>query len=378
MIEISYEAIKFWFCIFLIVVTSIQILFYLFFYIRICCVKRKETKTTSEEPVSVIICARNEEENLKQFLPLILEQKYPKYEVIVVNDSSEDDSEYVLKDFLEKYPHLRVSTIKKDEKFSHGKKLAITVGIKAAKYDKMLFIDADCYPQSDQWIRLMQQEFCDKHEIVLGYGGYIRKPGFLDKLIRYDTYSIAVNYLSFAHAGLPYMGVGRNLAYTKNVYDHSSKFSTHYHIKSGDDDLFVSEVGNRNNTSICLNPNSFTRSEQVSSFRNWKFQKRRHLTTSPRYKFIHKLLLCLEPFTREMFYLCTIIWCILQLEMMFLPIVILIASRMFIFLLLSILNARRLQEKNIWPYAILFDIFLPIEIAYLHILNKVKPLKSIW
>ncbi len=377
MIEISYSDIEFWFCITFIVVTGIQILFYLLFYLRISIVKRKPLETIPEEPVSVIICAKNEEENLKKFLPIILNQKYSKYEVIVVNDCSEDDSEFVLNDFLAKYPNkLKVSTIKIDNKFSHGKKLAITIGIKAAQYEKMLFIDADCYPQSEQWIHLMTQEFRNKTEIVLGYGGYIPKPGFLDKLVRYDTYSIAVNYMSFAHAGLPYMGVGRNLAYTKNIYEQSSKFSTHYHIKSGDDDLFVSEVGNRENTSIVLFPDCFTRSEQISSFRNWKFQKMRHLTTAPHYKFLYKFLLFLEPFTREMFYLCTILYCITMPNMLFLPIGILFVCRMLLFLLLSILNTHRLQEKDLWIYSILFDIYLPIQIGLLHLRNKIHPLKK--
>ena len=359
------------------VMAGIQIVFYLFFYLRICLVKRKPLQPIQEEPVSVIVCAKNEEENLRKFLPLILNQKYSTYEVIVVNDCSEDDSEFVLNDFVEKYPDkLRVSTIKKDRKFTHGKKLAITIGIKAAKYDKMLFIDADCKPQSDQWIRCMQQQFRNKTEIVLGYGGYTPKPGMLDKLVRYDTYSIAVNYLSFAHAGLPYMGVGRNLAYTKNIYNESSKFTNHYHLSSGDDDLFVSEVGRKDNTSIILSPESFTRSEQISSFRNWKFQKMRHLTTSPHYKFIYKFLLLIEPFSRELFYICAIIFGFTLPETFQLPIIILFGSRMFLFLLLSILNSHRLQEKDLWIYALPFDIYLPIQIGLLHLRNKIHPLKK--
>ncbi|MCQ2959394.1 MAG: glycosyltransferase [Bacteroidales bacterium] len=380
MIEISYSTIEFWFCVIFIIVTGIQILFYLFFYLRIAFVKKKEAPKIQEEPVSVIICAKNEEENLRKFLPLILEQKYSTYEVIVVNDSSEDDSEYVLNDFLEKYPNkLRVSTIKKDPIFSHGKKLAISIGIKAAKYNKMLFTDADCYPQSELWIHQMAQQFRDKKEIILGYGGFIPKPGFLDKLVRYDTYSIAVNYMAFAHAGIPYMGVGRNLGYTKNIYDQSSKFTSHYHIKSGDDDLFVSEVGNHDNTEIILSPESFTRSEQVSSFKRWKYQKMRHLTTSPNYKFIHKLLLCVEPFSREMFYLCTIIYCIFRPETLYMAIGILFACRMLLFLLTSILNTRRLQEKDLWIYSLFFDIYIPIQIALLHAKNKFQPRnKNLW
>lgn len=378
MIEISYSAIEFWFCTFFIVVASIQILYYIFFYFRVCFIKRKKLPAVPTVPVSVIVCAKNEEENLRNFLPLVLEQDYPDFEVIVVNDSSEDDSEYVLNDLLAKYKNLRVSTIKKDERFSHGKKLAITVGIKAAKNDVMLFVDADCRPCSSRWLYLMQQQFRDKKELVLGYGAYAPKKGFLDKLVRYDTYSIAVNYMSFAHAGIPYMGVGRNMGYTKNVYNQSSKFSAHYHIMSGDDDLFVSEVGNRSNTTMILDRDSFTMSEQVSSFRNWKFQKRRHLTTSPSYGFFVKCLLGLEPFSREMFYLCTLLFCIFLPTTMRMPILILLGVRMFLFFLISFLNLRRFKEKGLWLFTLLFDIYMPIQIGLLHIQNIIHPFKRQW
>ncbi len=378
MIEISYSSISLGFCTIFIVAASIQIIYYLFFYLRISLIKRKPVPHISEEPVSIIICAKDEEENLRKFLPRILEQKYPNYEVIVVNDCSEDDSEFVLNDFLTKYPHLHVTTIKKDERFSHGKKLAIAIGIKAAHYEKMLFIDADCYPESDRWIYTMQQQFQNKTEIVLGYGGYIPEKGFLDKLIRYDTVSVAVNYMAFAHAGLPYMGVGRNLAYTKNIYNKSSKFSKHYYIKSGDDDLFVSEVGNRENTAVTLNPESFTRSTQVSSFLTWKYQKRRHLTTSPNYKFTHKLLLGLEPLSREIFYLCTILYCIFLPKPLMIPIIILFSCRMILFFLTTILNIRRFKESDLWEFALLFDIYMPIQIGLLHIQNRLHPFRNRW
>lgn len=378
MIEISYSTIEFCFCTFFIIVASIQILFYVFFYSRISIIKRKPLEKVPEDAISVIICAKNEEDNLREFLPLILEQNYPKYEVIVVNDCSEDNSEYLLNEFLAKYPHLHVSTIKKDEKFSHGKKLAISIGIKAAKYDKLLFTDADCKPNSNRWIYSMQQQFRDKAELVLGYGAYAPQKGFLDKIIRYDTFSIAVNYMSFAHAGIPYMGVGRNMAYTKNMYNQSSKFSNHYQIPSGDDDLFVSEVGNRHNTTVVLDPDSFTSSKQVSSFKNWKYQKCRHLTTSPKYKFIHKLLLGLEPFSREMFYVCLILFCIFLPKTMHIAIWTLIGIRFFLFFLITTLNLKRLKEKGLWFYALLFDIYLPIQIGLFHIQNKRRPIKQIW
>jgi len=169
-------------------------------------------------PVSVVICARNEAENLEKYLPMILEQDYPDFEVIVVNDCSDDETEDVLKKLKEKYPHLRTTFLKEQEKFWHGKKLALTVGIKAARNEWLLLTDADCAPSSNEWIKIMASHFSDDKAIVLGYGGYLEYPGLLNRLIRYEAAFVALQYFSYALCRMPYMGVGRNLAYRKSLF----------------------------------------------------------------------------------------------------------------------------------------------------------------
>ena len=227
--------------------------YYLGIYFRFIFYKKKAfCCTCAQEPVSVIICARNEADNLDNYLPVILSQDYPDYEVIVVNDCSTDNSDIILKKYLEQYPQLRISTIKEDKKFSHGKKLAVTIGIKAAKYDRLLFTDGDCKPESNQWLSLMAANFSADTSIVLGYGGYFPQPGLLNKYIRYDTLMIALQYFSFALCKIPYMGVGRNLAYKRSLFYAGKGFSTHFHLASGDDDLFVNENATKTNTAIEL------------------------------------------------------------------------------------------------------------------------------
>ncbi len=258
---------KQWFIVFVIFVVSIliQLLYYLVIYLRFILYKPKNISRSSE-PVSVIICARNEAENLEQYLPVILTQDYPDYEVILVDDCSTDDTDMVMKRYLAKYPRLRTSVIKEDKKFSHGKKLAVTIGIKAAKYDRLLFIDADCKPESNQWLKLMTEQFSDKISIVLGYGGYFPIPGILNKYIRYDTMMIALQYFSFALCRIPYMGVGRNLAYKRSLFQKGKGFASHFHLASGDDDLFVNENATKSNTAIVCSQESHTRSAPKQSF----------------------------------------------------------------------------------------------------------------
>ncbi|MFP4555498.1 MAG: glycosyltransferase [Bacteroidales bacterium] len=327
-------------------------------------------------PVSIVICARNEEENLSNFLPHVLEQDYPDYEVVVVNDCSHDDTDMVLKRFLQKYKHLKVTTIKKDDKFIHGKKLALTIGIKAAKYDWLLLTDADCKPQGSEWLASMAQEFHSPNEVVLGYGGYIQENGFLNKLIRFDAFFIAVQYLSFALIGKPYMGVGRNLAYKKELFFKNKGFASHASLTSGDDDLFIHQVAKKSNTSVIYNKEAQTRSKAQRTFSGWLMQKKRHLTTSPHYKKGVKFLLGLEPLSRIIFWISGIILIGIQ----FYPYIIggLILFRLIIMSVILKIAMNRLNERKIFLLSLLYDLFSPIFYSMLMVANRFKKTKKRW
>lgn len=252
--------------------------------------------------VSVIICAKNEEENLKKNLPVILNQLYPSYEVIVVNDASYDNTEEVLAEMKLKYPHLRSTYVPDKAKFIDSKKFAVTLGIKAAKNDILLFTDADCVPQSKDWLANMVRNFDDKTEIVLGYGAYKHRCGVLNWLQVFDTMFIAIQYLNYSLAGKTYMGVGRNMAYRKSMFLNSKGFTAHLNLQSGDDDLFINEVATKTNTKIEIQPENQTISEPKETFKMWCRQKERHLSTGSHYKSSTKWLLGTELAFRVLFY----------------------------------------------------------------------------
>lgn len=379
MIEIRYSEIEFIVAIILIVATSIQILYYLGIYSLLAFFKSKQSQSQSiNPPVSVIICAKNEEENLRKFLPLILEQQYHTFEVILVNDCSEDDTESYITNLQNKYTNLKYTFIKDDPKFKHGKKLAVTIGIKAAQYNHFVFIDADCYPQTNEWLQCICLNFDENTQLVLGYGAYEPKPGFLDKLVRYDTFFIALNYLSFARLGLPYMGVGRNMAYSRSAYEKSSKFTKHYHILSGDDDLFVCEVGRKQNTRIELSGKGFTRSKQVENFAEWCSQKRRHLTTATSYRFIHQFLLALEPLSRLTMFAFMFLYLSLLSSIFLYVVISLLVVRFLSQLIIHNLTMNRLHESKLLVYSPIFDVLLPFVISILMIQNKLNRRKRRW
>jgi len=284
--------------------TFILLLYYYLIFSRVAFKKSTPSNTRLEKPpVSVVICARNEYENLKNFLPEILTQEYPNFEVILVNDFSEDDSFFLLKSFQEKYPNFKVINLRENINFFSGKKLALALGIKSAQNEIVLLTDADCRPIGKRWIESMTGYFDNNTNIVLGYGGYEKWPGVLNCLIRFDTITIAMQYMGFAMAGMPYMGVGRNLAYKRSFFFKSGGFASHYKIPSGDDDLFVNGVAKGSQTKVALNMNSFTFSKPKLTFSEWFRQKKRHLSTSSHYKFSHKIILGLYGLSQLCFYL---------------------------------------------------------------------------
>ncbi len=239
--------------------------------------------------VSVIICARNEADNLKKNLRHFLNQSYRFFEVIVVNDNSTDNTADVVLDSMAKWPNLRLVNLVQDT--PPGKKAALAKGIEAAQGNYLLLSDADCRPGTDGWIAVMLAKTNTIFQISLGFSPYDRQKGLLNLFIRYETAYSAVQYMSLAMWGMPYMGVGRNLMYTRAVFEQAGGFEQHRHIASGDDDLLVNAVAAAENTTVVLDPGTFVYSTPEKSWRGYYNQKKRHISTGRSYKPLHQLVL---------------------------------------------------------------------------------------
>ena len=285
-----------------VVVTGIQIAYLCSFLPFIF--HRSTTGRSCSLPVSVIVCAKNEAENLLRLIPLLLDQQYKTFELLLINDASTDHTLEVLRDFEKKDQRINIVDVKSNEAFWGSKKYALTLGIKAARYNHLLLTDADCQPGSSLWIAEMSSYFSDRTSIVLGYGKYQSKPYTLVNLfVRYETLITAIQFFSYAKLGSPYMAVGRNIAYTKELFFNVKGFASHLHIRSGDDDLFIQDAANQHNTAICIDPKGFTISQAPENFKQWFRQKRRHISTAPHYAFKHQFLLGLFVFSKLLFWL---------------------------------------------------------------------------
>ena len=294
-----HNIVFFCFCL----ISFVQVFYYLFFFLRLTFYKPKSKQVSQTHPISVVVCARDEAGNLAMNLPGILVQHYHStHEVIVVNDNSFDDSKYVLEAFKKNFKQLQIVELKQEAKMIPGKKFPLSVGIKTAKHEILLLTDADCVPASELWIEKMQSMYDDETEIVLGYAPFHHSKSMLNKIVRWECYHSALQYFSYALAGMPYMGVGRNLSYRKKLFLQTKGFSSHNHISGGDDDLFINMVANKKNTKLMLDPDSFMLSKPATTWKQWKRQKNRHYSTGKYYQFKHQFLLGLYSFSHFLYY----------------------------------------------------------------------------
>lgn len=358
--EIQYPVLSADFILLLIFLsaTAVQLLFWGLFFrwpARLSApIPEAELSENTPPFVSVIICARNEAENLQKNLHHFLNQKYRSFEVVVVNDNSTDCTRNVVLDRLAKWSNLRLVEIAQDT--PPGKKAALTKGIEAARGNSILLSDADCRPSTDRWIATMQGAL-DANTILqigLGFSPYDRQKGFLNLFIRYETAYAAAQYFSSALRGMPYMGVGRNLIYNRSLFERAAGFRRHEHIASGDDDLFVNATATRENTTVILDEKSFVYSLPEKNWSDYYRQKKRHLSTARSYRLLHKALLGALSASHFLHYATAV--CML-IAGYFVPLVVASAVLRWALMLLRWNRIlRRLHQQDLHPWIILLDV----------------------
>jgi cellulose synthase/poly-beta-1,6-N-acetylglucosamine synthase-like glycosyltransferase len=357
-------------------VTLIQLFYYLHYFKRVAYHIPQEWDQSQEHPVSVVICARDEAANLADNLPGVLVQNYhTTHEVVLVNDNSQDETRYLLEGLHKQFRHLNVVELKQEAILIPGKKFPLSMGIKSARHEVVLLTDADCIPASEHWIYKMQQPFRDSIEIVLSYGAYHKTKSLLNKIIRFDAFHGALQYLSYALAGNPYMGVGRNLAYKKQLFYRHKGFSSHNHVPGGDDDLFINMAATKDNVTVVIDEDAYTLSKPQTSFGRWYKQKTRHYSTAKFYKGSHRFLLGLYSATQFLFWPLFVLALILGQWPVW-PIALgLLLLRLITQAVIFYRSMAKLNERDLFPLFLFFDIFQIFQyiIFFPALLRKPKP-----
>lgn len=338
------------------VISFIQLLYYWGFFSRLAFFREKPKVINQQHPVSVVICARDEAGNLARNLPGVLFQKYPStHEILVVNHNSQDDTRYLLEEFRKTFKGLEIVNLEQEAKGIPGKKYPLSMGIREANHEVLLLTDADCVPASEHWLFKMQDAYEPGVDIVLGYGAYHKRPGLLNRLIRFETFHTAQQYLSYALAGMPYMGVGRNLSYKRELFLKNKGFSSINHLPGGDDDLFINKVATASNVKVVLDPEAFTLSEAEKTFGNWYRQKTRHYTTGKYYRPIFRFLLGLYTISQFLYYPLFL----LSLSVYNWQLTLAVFGLRFISqALINYRSMNKLGEKDLWAWWWLYDIWM--------------------
>ncbi len=361
----------------LLLSVCILLFYYFYYFLKLGTYKITANNNIEKLPVTVIIAARNEYTNLEKNLKSVLEQDYPNFEVIVVNDCSWDESQKLLEYYQEVYPHLRICELKEQEKYPTGKKFALTIGIKAAQNEHLIFTDADCKPASNQWLTLMASRYNAEKQIVLGFSPYTLQNGFINLIARFESAMTALFYFSAAIHKNAFMGVGRNLSYTRELFFKQKGFAWHQHIISGDDDLFVNRAATPTNVAIQIDPASFVYTESKKNFTDWMRQKTRHNATGKFYKATHKTFLGMFYAASLLFYVSIIALLILDLHFWQLV----LGVYFFKLLCQSIVYYfafKKLKYQNLTWFIILLDFLFVIYIYVFGIIGLFTKQRKIW
>lgn len=348
-----------------------QILYYVIVYNRVAFYKNKpidDDKITTNG-ISVIIIAQNDELNLQENLLQILEQEYPLFEVIVINENSNDDSEFVLHILTENYKNLKIINLQENINKFITRKFSLDIGIKSAKYDTIVITEPKCCPSSFSWLSHINEQMQNKKKkIAIGFCGIKPSKGFLNQFVQYDSVTNAMNCFSFALIGNPYTGVNENIAYSKDFFFRNGGLISQYRTHTGSNDIFVNRYANKSNTSVVLNKDSFTYCNSFSSYSFFKRNKINNYLAFKHFKFKDKFLLSLLPFDSLLLYLGIIFLIIIRFPWQYcIPVVV-------VKWLIQILYYKKCMKKFEIKNCYMLTPFMEVYFMFLHFNLFVKSL----
>jgi glycosyltransferase involved in cell wall biosynthesis len=381
-INFSYNSLSFIILIIFLICLIIQLFYHWGVFSKVAFYKKNARPKLDEElePVSVVLCARDAYEYLVELIPTLLKQDYPDFEIVVVNDCSDDETEEYLKDLERKEPKVKPVQLKQHLNFFNGKKFPLSMGIKSAKNDLIVFTDCNCMPVNDQWLRSVVNCYNKRTEIVIGYSPYVQKKSTLNRIMRFDALQNGLLFLSAALNHHPYMGVGKNLSYRKELFYRNNGFISHYTTTVGEDDLFICQVATKKNTEVLIDAENAILTTPTNSFKLWMRQKSSRYSTVSKYNTRARLSLSLFYISQFLFYasfialLClTPAFCITNGSALYIPILAFLfllrfGTQLFIYSKAS----KRLGEKGLLPGLLIYDFIFAFLTPWLRLLGRMN------
>ena len=372
-ITFFYNRLSFYILVIFVLMLFIQLCIHWFRFSKLAFFKKKPRPKLDDElePVSVVVCARDSYEQLTELIPALLTQNYPQFEIVIVNDCSEDETEEYLKDLERREPRIKCVQLRQHLNFFNGKKFPLSMGIKSASHDLLVLTDADCLPSSEEWLRSMVSCYNPDTEVVLGYARYRANKRITNKLIRYDALQTGMIYLSAALAGHPSIGTGKNLSYRKSLFFKNKGFTSHYTRPAGDDDVFINQVATKKNTRVCIDAENSITATPTSSFWTWVRQRCNKYSTIKLHRTDTRAMMALHYWSQFLFYGCFVALFFLKPAFginsdipyygyYFPTLAALFLLRYLTQLILYRATSRRLGEHGLLPGLIIWDTFFAV------------------
>lgn len=361
MIEALLETfhLHIWYAILLmafLAVLVIQLAYHWFFFSRLAFF-RPAAQSPEKPPVSVIIVVHNQYQLIRQNLPELLGQDYPDFEVLVVDDTSDDGSDEVLEKLAETFSNLRVVKLTQSLNWFKGRKFPLSLGIKSASHEFLLLTDIRFRPEGKNWISQMVAAYTFDTAIALGYATF-NTTSKINKWLRFMAFYDGMFYLSMALSGMPFKGIGPNLSYRKSLFYRHKGFSSHYVINAGDDELFVNKAATRKNTEIRISAGSQVKCSKPMTFIQWLENEKTRLAIRRFFKPGHRMMISLFSATTLLFYALFAALLIVHVQ---LPVVIgIFLIRLLSQLVIFGLIQKKLSEKKLLWVTPIFDLALSL------------------
>lgn len=334
---------------------TIHLIYQLFYIFRFNKIK-KQTSDNKLQAISIVICSKNNAEDLKENLPYFLEQDYPNYEVIVVNDGCVDDTDIVIKALQNKYDHLRTTRIPLDERFSHNKKLAQTIGIKGAKNENIIFSNPNCKPASKLWLQNLAKNW-DK-SVHIGYSNFENQKKFGTNLLKNDILKRWTKAICFSSTGKTYYGNGNNMGYLKEDFFANKGFAKHSQFEAGYDHLMAYRLSKKSGSSTYISPESKVFLPTRNPFEIWANEQKYYYQSRKYISKKIKFLLDLDS-TSHFFLYLSMVFCLIFTNLYLITALVFLTCIFIAGIRFKIISSN-LKEENLFLSSYICGMIIPL------------------
>ena len=318
--------------------------------------KKVDNNEAEKKPLSLILTIRNEEENLKNNLPKILSLENIDFEMVVVDDFSQDNSYLILGLLKDRYKRLTISALNQETKFST--KLALNIAIKATNNKWILTVPVSLAEVAAEWLDYISQATNNEKNVVIGYSTVARSKGFYNRLTRIENYFSYLKSTGYILNGIPFVYSVENVAFQKEKYFEIGGFGQKVTEHYANLELVINSFIRKKTTAVLFNKESSIRKTEVVKRADYFDLLKKSIRIESHLSSSKRVILFLIEFGKLLFLPIAAFVIVLLPELW----IILAGLMGFIFtpyLFIIKITQNRLNERKIFIPSLVYDLLMP-------------------